>query len=128
MGLRDYGSLLRRHRSANPGGQPAIEVFPLQESRNFTDEVACIDVEIMRRKPFCQFMIDHGLGMDVRGALAPMRRGSFDPGLQIDQSGSLLRRCAANISIIQQDRRVLLKRCQRFVASFKNGACCTLLA
>ena len=50
MGLPGYGFLLRRHRSANPGGQPAIEVFPLQESRNFTDEVARIDVQIMRRK------------------------------------------------------------------------------
>ncbi len=128
MGLPGYGFLLRRHRSANPGGQPAIEVFPLQESRNFTDEVARIDVEIMRRKPLCQLVIDHGLGMDVREALAPMGGGDLYPGFQIDQSGSLLRRCAGNISVIQQDRRILLKRCQRFVAGFKNGACGTLLA
>ena len=128
MGLPGYGFLLRRHRSATPGGQPAIEVFPLQESRKFTDEVARIDVEIMRRKPLCQLVINHGLGMDVREALAPMGGGYLNAGFQIDQSGSLVRRCAAIISVIQQDRRVLLKGCQRFVAGFENGARGTLLA
>ena len=75
MGLPCYGSLLRRHRSAHPGGEPAIEVFPFQESGDLGEEVARIHVEIMRWKPLCQLVIDHGLGMNVRKALASMWAG-----------------------------------------------------